>query len=86
MIRRTANLGAKYPDIVAILQAAERQKNLSGPLVIDAVPGSSPVYLEAAIFGKDTTAKKDEAVKPTKLGADDRPQGLVNRARSWFRR
>ncbi len=67
MIRQTSNLGAKYPDIVAILQAAARQSNLPGPLVIDAVPGSSPVYVEAAIFGKDTTAKKDDAVKKTKL-------------------
>src|SRR5207244_1503767 len=53
VIRQTANLGAKYPDVVAILAAAERQKNLPGPLVIDAVPGNSPTYIEAAIFGKD---------------------------------
>ena len=42
VIRQTANLGANYPEIVAILQAAERQKNLPGPLVVDAVPGTSP--------------------------------------------
>ncbi len=42
VIRQTANLGAKYPDIVTILQAAEKQKNLPGPLVVDAVPGAQP--------------------------------------------
>jgi hypothetical protein len=83
VIRQTANLGAKYPDIVAILQAAERQKNLPGPLVIDAVPGSSPVYLEAAIFGKDTTAKKDDAVKKTKLEEPAaKSQGFLGKLRS----
>jgi flagellar basal body P-ring protein FlgI len=67
VIRRTANLGAKYPEIVSILQAASTQKNLPGPLVVDAVPGTSPEYIQAAILGKDTTAKKDDAVKKTKL-------------------
>ena len=86
VIRQTANLGAKYPDVVAILQAAERQKNLPGPLVIDAVPGSSPVYIEAAIFGKDTTAKKDDAVKQTKLEDDEKSQGFFGRLRSRLRR
>jgi flagellar basal body P-ring protein FlgI len=86
VIRQTANLGAKYPDIVAILQAAERQKNLPGPLVLDAVPGDSPVYVQAAIFGKDTTAKKDDAVKPTKLDDEDKPRGVLGRLRNLFRR
>jgi hypothetical protein len=81
VIRRTANLGAKYPDVVSILQAAERQKNLPGPLVIDAVPGSSPEYTEAAIFGKDTTAKKDDAVQQTSLKEPAKPRGI----RGWFR-
>lgn len=66
VLRQAANLGANYPEIVAILQAAERQRNLPGPLVVDAVPGASPVYVQAALFGKDTT-KKDDAVQKTKL-------------------
>jgi flagellar basal body P-ring protein FlgI len=86
VIRQTANLGAKYPDIVAILQAAQRQKNLPGPLVVDAVPGPSPVYVDAAIFGKDTTAKKDAALKKTKLDDDDKPKGFMDRVRGLFRR
>ena len=66
VLRRAANLGAKYPELVTILQAAERQKNLPGPLVVDALPGTSPVYLDAVIAGKDTKAKKDDALKRTK--------------------
>jgi flagellar basal body P-ring protein FlgI len=86
IIRQTANLGAKYPDVVAILQAAERQKNLPGPLVVDAVPGNSPAYIEAAIFGKDATAKQDDAVKKTKMESETPRTGLINRVRSLFRR
>lgn len=67
VIRQTANLGARYPEIVSILQAASRQKNLPGPLVVDAVPGANPEYLQAAILGKDTTVKKDDAVKKTEF-------------------
>ncbi|MFO0952416.1 MAG: flagellar basal body P-ring protein FlgI [Isosphaeraceae bacterium] len=66
VLRTAANLGASYPDLVTILQAADRQKNLPGPLVVDALPGQNPEYLKAAILGKDTTAKKDEAVTPTR--------------------
>jgi hypothetical protein len=86
VIRRTANLGAKYPDILSILQAAERQKNLPGPLVVDAVPGNSPVYLEAALFGKDTTAKKDDAVQQAKHESERAPAGFFQRVRRFLRR
>jgi flagellar basal body P-ring protein FlgI len=88
VVRQTANLGAKYPDLVTILQAAERQKNLPGPLVVDAVPGNSPAYIEAAIFGKDTTAKKDDAVTQSKLETKSNQSrgGLFDRLRSRFRR
>ncbi len=68
MLRQVANLGAKYPDIVNILRAASNQKNLPGPLVVDAVPGASPVYLDAAIRGKDMT-KRDKDVSRTTLEA-----------------
>ena len=85
VIRQTANLGAKYPDILAILLAAERQKNLPGPLVVDAVPGNSPAYLEAALFGKDTTAKKDDAVKQSKAETPPEPRGFLDRLRSLMK-
>jgi flagellar basal body P-ring protein FlgI len=61
VLRRTANLGASYPEIVSILQSASRQLNLPGQLVVDAVPSTGRLYLEA-VLGKDTTAKRDEAV------------------------
>ncbi len=66
VVRQTAKLGASYPEIVSILQAASRQRNLPGPLAIDALPGKSPVYIEAELLGKDTTIKKDDALKKTK--------------------
>ena len=72
VIRQTANLGATYPELVGILQDADRQKNLPGPLVVDAVPGTSPVYLKAALFGEDTTAKKDAALSKTGLANEEK--------------
>ncbi len=86
VLRRAANLGATYPELVTILQAAERQKNLPGPLVVDAVPGSSPEYIKAELLGVDLSkskskSKKDDAVERTS-GKDDTPpkrRGLFNR-------
>ena len=63
VIRRVANLGATYPEIVAILEAANRQKNLPGTLVVDAVPRSNADYLAAAILGKTPASSVDPAVK-----------------------
>jgi hypothetical protein len=63
VIRRVANLGTTYPELVAILEAANRQKNLPGSLVIDAVPQSNMDYLQAAILGKDTKSKVDPALQ-----------------------
>jgi len=68
VIRRLANLGARYPDVVSILQGANRQRNLSGPLVVDAVPAPTALYDQMAIFGKDTT-KKDDDLKKTGLNS-----------------
>jgi hypothetical protein len=83
VLRRMANLGATYPQVVAVLQAAERQKNLPGPLVVDAVPGTSPKYLEAEIYGKDLTAKKDDAVTTTGLkSGEPKRRSLLDRLRS----
>ena len=63
MIRRVANLGATYPEVVSILEAANRQRNLPGSLVVDAVPQSNMDYLQAAILGQDSKSKVDPAVK-----------------------
>jgi hypothetical protein len=81
VIRRVANLGATYPEIVAILQTAEKQKNLQGALVVDANPSSNTEYIQA-ILGKDLTAKKDDAVKKTTL---EKKKEAPNR-RSFFSR
>ena len=64
VLKRVANLGAGYPEIVSVLEMAQRQKNLAGKLVIDAVPITSASYLEA-LLGKDITGKRDDAVKRT---------------------
>ena len=58
------HLGASYPQIVAVLENGKRQRNLVGDLVVDAVPVSNRVYLEA-VLGKDTTAKRDDSIKRT---------------------
>jgi hypothetical protein len=76
VIRRVANLGASYPDIVSILDAANRQKNLPGTLVVDAVPTANMDYLAAAILGRDTSKKVDPAVKRT---SGRRPQSRLAR-------
>jgi flagellar basal body P-ring protein FlgI len=78
VIRRMANIGAAYPDIVSVLETAYRQKNLAGELVVDAVPSANRMYLEA-ILGKDVTSKHDDAVKRAS-GAKSRP------TRRWFLR
>lgn len=75
-IRRTANLGAKYPELVLILQAASRQRNLPGPLVVDAVPAGTPAYTEALLLGKDATKKDDKVAKAS----------LQPARKSWFSR
>jgi flagellar basal body P-ring protein FlgI len=76
VIRRMANIGASYPDVVSVLENADRQKNLPGQLVVDAVPTANRTYLEA-ILGKDVTSKHDDAVKRT--------SGRSSRSdRRWF--
>ncbi len=61
VVRQAANLGATYPQIVGLLEKANKQRNLPGQLVVDAVPAASPAYLEA-IMGRDLHAKRDDAV------------------------
>jgi len=73
VLRRMANLGANYPEIVTILQAANRQKNLAGPLVVDNVPEVNPVLIDAVVKGKDVT-KKDENLKRTKMEESKPPR------------
>jgi hypothetical protein len=62
VVRKVAGLGATYPEIVAILEAAKKQRNLAGALIVDAVPVANRMYLDA-VLGKDTTAKRDDSLK-----------------------
>ncbi len=82
VVRRAAALGARYPQIVALLEQANKQHNLAGRLVVDAVPATSPAYLEA-IMGRDRQAKRDDAVGRAKGEATGsrwrRLLGLFNR-------
>jgi hypothetical protein len=64
VIRHVARLGATYPEIVAILDAAEKQKNLPGPLYVDSVPQANMQYLNKALLGQDEAPKVDDEVKP----------------------
>jgi flagellar basal body P-ring protein FlgI len=73
VVRRLANMGAGYPEVVSILETAERQKNLPGQLVVDAVPTANNMYLEA-VLGKDITGKRDDAVKRTSAESSRSPR------------
>ncbi|WZP00594.1 flagellar basal body P-ring protein FlgI [Isosphaeraceae bacterium EP7] len=76
IIRETANLGATYPELVEILQSASRQKNLSGPLIVDAAPAGDLAYEAAALNGIDPTLKVDDSLKKTKAEPEARPRFL----------
>lgn len=66
IIQNAANLGATYPQILALLRMAEKQKNLEGALAMDALPQPSDNYAKAQLAGQtDGTAKKDAAVGRT---------------------
>jgi flagellar basal body P-ring protein FlgI len=64
VIRQVANMGLTYPEIVAILEAAQKQKNLPGKLFVDSVPTSTLEYLERSILG-ESKPKKDATVERT---------------------
>ena len=67
-----ANLGASYPEAVAVLMTASNQKNLPGPLVFDALPAANKAYDMAQLSG--AAPKKDDASR--------RPATTRRRARS----
>ncbi len=80
VIRQAANLGAQYPQILTVLEAAERQKNLPGPLVQDAMPSPDRTYDQAQIAGVDAT-KTDAEVQQTRAEVPEKPRRvpLMNR-------
>lgn len=68
VIRTAAQLQATYPEILGLLEAASRQQNLQGKLVLDAVPSANPAYQRAQLAGAkpgagESKAKKDMSLK-----------------------
>jgi flagellar basal body P-ring protein FlgI len=81
VIREAANLGATYPELLAILQAAQRQRNLAGDLVIDALPSAGRAYDEAQMAGIEPGSKKDAAVGRAKAVTKAKRPSLLE----WLR-
>ncbi|HEV3122919.1 MAG TPA: flagellar basal body P-ring protein FlgI [Isosphaeraceae bacterium] len=79
VIKETTRLGATYPEIVRMLSAAERQKNLSGALVVDALPQVDPDYDSALLAGVDLTApKKDDSLQKTKKAEEPKRKRFLD--------
>jgi hypothetical protein len=74
VLRQAARLNATYPELVSILTGAFNQKNLPGPLVVDAIPMPSKAYSEAQLLGG--SPKKDDAVKKTSGESEKKPRML----------
>ncbi len=82
IIRETANLGATYPEIIQLLESANRQHNLQGNLLADARPAASVDYTQAQIAGKKVgdAAKKDSSVsRASGLKESDDEEGKPSR-------
>ncbi len=63
VVQQAAGMGVSYPQIVALLRMAEKQKNLEGPLSMDALPQATNAYEKAQLAGESfDSVKKDEAV------------------------
>src|SRR5262249_58486936 len=65
VLRTLVRLNVSYPEIVALLEAANAQRNLPGPLLVDALPAATPKYQEAQLEGLkvvDGKDRKDAAV------------------------
>ncbi len=85
ILQQAARLGATYPELVQILTGAFNQKNLPGPLVVDAFPVPNKAYTEAQLLGG--VSKKDDAVKKTKGESDkDKKPGMIGRLFDRFNR
>ncbi len=80
VVRQLANIGASYPEVVAVLASASNQKNLPGPFVVDAIPFSNKAYDQAQLAD---LIKKDDAIKKTSGGTRttliDRFQRMIKR-------
>jgi len=78
VVREAANLRASYPEILDMLAAAGRQRNLPGPIVDDALPSASKAYDQAQLAG--APSKKDDAVGRASL-EDGKRRSILERLR-----
>lgn len=91
VIQTVARMGATYPQIVAILESAQKQSNLDGPLLADALPTQDEKYDQAQILGDDV-AKKDPSVatagaeEAEEPAAKSKRPNLMSRLRDRFQR
>lgn len=87
VVRHAARLNATYPEVVAILAGAGRQKNLPGPLVVDAIPLPDKAYSEAQLLGatEKDKAKKDDDLKKASDEEKKKPR-LRDRIKNLFDR
>ncbi|MFO0957771.1 MAG: flagellar basal body P-ring protein FlgI [Isosphaeraceae bacterium] len=99
VIRELVRVRATYPEIVGLLEMASAQKNLPGPLLVDAMPVGSTKYSEAQLAGIPAAiARKDDAVGRASIngkandskGGAKKAWGLPSlprpnlRVRDWF--
>ncbi len=81
VIQQVASMGVTYPQIISLLRMAEKQKNLEGPLTMDALPSPNDAYEASQLAGGKTEAKKDEALRRTGAGGKAGRSGLLDRLR-----
>ncbi|MEO6809200.1 MAG: flagellar basal body P-ring protein FlgI [Isosphaeraceae bacterium] len=79
-----ARLDATYPDILALLQSAATQRNLPGPLMVDAVPVSVPEYDKAQLAGAGDS-KKDDALSRAGFLEKSGRSNVIDRLRNRLR-
>ncbi len=59
VIRSIAALGGTYPQVISILQGADKQANLTAMLQTDAIPNDVEAYDRAQMIGDDVTRDDD---------------------------
>src|SRR5262249_33039520 len=61
VLRNLAQLGGSYPDAVELLRQTDRNKCLSCPVAVDALP-EAPSVQQLAISGRETKATDSEII------------------------
>lgn len=86
IVRQAVRLEATYPEVVDILAGAARQKNLPGPLIVDAIPLPDKAYSEAQLLGsaEKDKAKKDDDLKKASAEEKAKKPRLLGRIKGLF--